>query len=71
MRVRQSATRAGGRADSLPDGRLVWTTGISSPGATGIRVEFTKATLPPGAKVFVTDGRENRTVTPTRTIHLQ
>jgi glucose/arabinose dehydrogenase len=56
-RGRPSASYAGGRIDAPGDGWLVWTTEIFSPGATGLRVEIRDAVLPPGCKVFVTDGR--------------
>jgi Trypsin-like peptidase domain/Bacterial Ig domain len=52
-----TATLAGGRVDVTPDGRLVWTTEISSSGATGIRVHIQDINLPQDARIYVTDGR--------------
>jgi hypothetical protein len=54
--VRAAEAFAGGRVQFTADGRLVWTTEISSAGATGIRVEIRNVDLPREAKIFVTDG---------------
>lgn len=57
LRNRRAETAGGGRAEVTGDGQLVWTSEISSTGATALRVELRNVDLPQGAKIYVTDGR--------------
>jgi hypothetical protein len=56
LRNRSAETAGGGRVELSGD-QLVWTTEISSTGATSLRVQLSNADLPAGAKVYVTDGK--------------
>ena len=51
--------RAGQTAvTELPDGSLVWSAEIASPGATGLRVRFDRFDLPAGAEVVCYDAAD-------------
>lgn len=54
---RSTTNFASGRLDEASDGRLVWTSSISSPGAVGLRLEISEQNLPAGTKIYVSDGR--------------
>jgi hypothetical protein len=44
---------AGGLLRRGPDGRLTWTTGFRSPGATAVRLFFEEGVLPLGAQIHI------------------
>jgi lysyl endopeptidase len=43
----------GGRLNRLADGRAVWTTSVSSPGAESIRIRFDNLSLPDNSRLYV------------------
>lgn len=56
-RARSMATNDRARVDVSADGQLTWTTRITSRGATSIRVQLREVDLPPGSKIYITDGQ--------------
>lgn len=58
LRGRGNLTYSRGRLELSPDGTLVWTSEIQSPGATALRLLITNVDLPSGTRIFVTDGSE-------------
>lgn len=50
---------AGGQGvETAPDGSLVWTAEVNSPGAVGLRIHLSHFELPPGATLVVYDADE-------------